>query len=63
MERRAAFDLTEQVQAWRGQLQEQHAFVPNNLDELESHLWDEIDACLASGATDGKVRLWNVPFS
>ena len=49
------FDLNKALAAWRRGFQYQRVVFREDLDELECHLRDHIDALLASGYTEEKA--------
>jgi len=57
MEPGASFDLNAEVVRWRQRLVHHQALTAEEIDELEDHLWDEVEARLGAGATPGDAFL------
>lgn len=47
--------LSDQIALWRKRLVQSQAFDAEHLDELEGHLWDEIDRLVAAGASESEA--------
>ncbi len=52
MEPGAPFDLSAHVAQWRWRLTARYAFAPDDLDELEAHLWEIAEARIRSGHSE-----------
>ena len=50
-------ELKRHVRSWRDAMERRTAFRPADLDELESHLWEEIDRLIATGASPREAVL------
>ena len=67
MERRNEFDLNKSLKHWRNELRSQRSFTEENIEELQSHLMDQLDALKENGLSEEEAfliacrRLGNAP--
>jgi len=52
MEYRAKFDLNQKLQYWKNQLKKSNSFTDDNIEELESHVLDEMTSLQKNGLNE-----------